>query len=189
MRKLYIVFFTIILLIISFFVGQYIYKISRIDDNLLAQYTEMHNQYEQIYKPTATTDNTKISPNANIIFKTTYEGCGHTLNKYETASENDVNLTKEEFQKLYKTWEITDFSEKQVVLLQKKTGSCNQHYVIREKDGNLAVYIIGDNNEEKLKEETNISTMYLTEVDLLKLEEGIRVNGLEELNSKLEDFE
>lgn len=189
MRKLYVVFVTILLLVISFFVGQYIYKLSRIDDNLLAQYAEMHNQYEQTYKPAATTDTTKISPNATIIFKTEYEECGHTLNKYETVTEKEVNLTKEKLQDKYKDWEITDFSEKEIVMLKKKEGSCNEHYVIREKDGNLAVYIIDKNNVEILQKETNISTTYLTEVDLVKLKEGIRVNGLEELNSKLEDFE
>lgn len=193
MRKLYIVLFTLLLLIVSFFVGEYIYKISRIDDNLLAkaqeEYAALQEEYEAKLKAAAASDNTKISPNAVLIFKTEYNKCGHILNKYQNASENEVNLTKEQLQEKYKDWEIVGFAEKEVVLLQKIEESCNQHYVIREKDGNLAIYVIDEDNDEILKEVTGISTEYLTQLDLLKLEDGIRVNGLEELNAKLEDFE
>lgn len=193
MRKLYIVLFTLLLLIVSFFVGQYIYKISRIDANLLAkaqeEYAALQEEYEAKLKAAAANDNTKISPNAVLIFKTEYNKCGHILNKYQNASESEVNLTKEQLQEKYKDWEIVGFAEKEVVLLQKIGENCNQHYVIREKDGNLAIYVIDEYNDEILKETTNISTEYLTQLDLLKLKDGIRVNGLEELNAKLEDFE
>lgn len=193
MKKVYVVFVTIVLLIISFFVGQYIYKISKIDDNLLAkareEYAVLQEKYETELQAAAANDNTRISPNAVLIFKTEYNKCGHILNKYQNASQNEVNLNKKQLQEKYKNWEIIGFTEKEVVLLQKVEESCNQHYVIREKDGNLAVYIIDENNNESLEEITNISTEYLTQLDLLKLEDGIRVNGLEELNAKLEDFE
>lgn len=193
MRKLYMVCFIILLLIISFFVGQYIYKISKIDDNLLAlvndECTEFGEQYESELQAATANDNTKISPNAVIIFKTEYNKCGHTLNKYENAPEDIVNLTKKEFEEKYKDWEVVGFTEKEVVLKEKLDESCKQHYIIREKDGNLAVYVIDEENDEILKETTSISTEYLTDVDLAKLKEGIKVNGLEELNSKLEDFE
>lgn len=193
MKKVYVVFVTIVLLIISFFVGQYIYKISKIDDNLLAkareEYAVLQEKYETELQAAAANDNTRISPNAVLIFKTEYNKCGHILNKYQNASQNEVNLNKKQLQEKYKNWEIIGFTEKEVVLLQKVEEGCNQHYVIREKDGNLAVYIIDENNNESLEEITNISTEYLTQLDLLKLEDGIRVNGLEELNAKLEDFE
>ena len=68
-------------------------------------------------------------------------------------------------------------------------GVCNQHYLLRQKDGIIAIYQIKDDNTEVLKEETGISTEYLTEVDRLRLEEGIRIYGEEELNSTLEDYE
>ena len=191
MKKLYVVLFTILKSrsIKTIIYKQYIYKISRIDNNLLTQYAAMHNEMEQTYKPVISKNNTKISPNAVLIFKTKYGKCGHTLNRYVVVEDTDVNLTEEEFQNRYSDWEIIDFSEKQVVLLKEVQESCKQHYVIREKDGNLVVYIINDDNVETLQQKTNISSEYLTEADLLKLKDGIRVNGLEELNSQLEDFE
>ena len=192
MKNLHVILTSIILLVISFFVGQYIYKIGKVDKQILALSEKTNNMdinNNIATKLTTATNSVKISPNALIIFKTTYEKCGHTLNKYEIASEEIVNLTQEELEKKYDKWEITYFSEKEVVLLKKVNESCKQHYVIKEKGGYLAVYLINDNNVEELKETTGISTEYLTEIDLSKLKEGIKVNGLEELNSKLEDFE
>lgn len=74
-------------------------------------------------------------------------------------------------------------------MIKEVSGVCNQHYVLREKDGIIAIYQIHENNEETLKEETGISTEYLTENDRMRLEEGIRIYGDEELNSVLEDYE
>ena len=86
-------------------------------------------------------------------------------------------------------WEIEEFSNREVVLRKTINGTCNEHFVIREKDGMIVVYQVKDNNEEVLKEETGITVEYLTENDKLRLEEGIRIYGEEELNSTLEDYE
>lgn len=192
MKNVYIIVITIILLVISFFVGQYIYKISRLDDKVLAKTSE-YQQLEEDTKVrtqlTSIAEDIKISPNAIITFKTEYKKCGHLLNEYKSVTENEVNLNENEFKALYKEWEILEFKEKEVVLLKRVNEDCNQHFVIRERDGNVAVYIIDKDNDEILKETTNISTEYLTQLDLVKLREGIRVNGFEELNNKLEDFE
>ena len=195
MRKLYIVFITIILLIIGFHVGRYIYKISVIDTELLAsvekQLGDIQQEYSTRYKTAVASTSTseKLSPNATLIFKTEYEKCGHTLNEYKKATTSEVNMTRSELQSKYPEWEITEFSEQEVILWQKDDSSCQQHFIIRESNGNIAVYLIKENNTEQLQQLTNISTRYLTQVDLEKLRDGIRVNGVEELNSKLEDFE
>jgi len=193
MRKLYIVIVTAILFIISFFVGKYIYKISRIDSALIAKLKEnseiMQKENQEMYLPTVASDNIKLSPNAILVFKTEYDECGHSLNEYKNILQDEVNMNKKQLQGKYLDWNISEFGEKEVVLQKKVKGSCGQHFVIREKDGNLAVYVLDENDVETLKEETSISTKYLTEIDLLKLKDGIRVNGLEELNSRLEDFE
>lgn len=192
MKNLYTVLVIILLLIISFFVGQYIYKIGKVDKQLLAlaetvNTTALDNA--ELATKLTSSSNIKISPNSMLIFKTEYSKCGHTLNKYQTVTQDVVNLTKDELQKKYKDWKIESFSEKEIVLYQKVNESCNEHYVIREKNGNLAIYLLDEKNNEVLKEVTNIPVEYLTDVDLEKLKDGIRVNGWEELNARLEDFE
>lgn len=131
----------------------------------------------------------KISPNSVLILKKEYEECAHSIKEYAKMPEEYVNLTKEELKEKQEDWEIEAFSPNEVTLIKTITGVCNQHYLLREKDGIIAIYQIKDDNTEILKEETGISTEYLTEVDRLRLEEGIRIYGEEELNSTLEDYE
>lgn len=131
----------------------------------------------------------KISPNATMILKKYYEECDHTIKEYAKIPEEYVNKTKDELEKLQEDWDIEEFSSNEVVFNKKINGTCGEHFVIREKDGIIAVYQIKDNNEEVLKEETGIAVEYLTETDKLRLEEGIRICGEEELNSTLEDYE
>lgn len=131
----------------------------------------------------------KISPNAVLIFKKHYEECDHTIKEYAQIPEEYVNLTKEELIEKQDGWELESFKPNEVILIKDVTGVCNQHYVLRPKDGIIAVYKIGKDNKETLKEETGIAVEYLTWDDKLRLEEGIRIYGQEELNSTLEDYE
>lgn len=103
--------------------------------------------------------------------------------------EEYVNLTKEELEEKQEEWKVESFSPNEVILIKDMSGVCDQHYILRQKDGIIAVYKIGKDNSETLKEETGIAVEYLTENDKLRLEEGIRLYGEEELNSTLEDFE
>ncbi len=131
----------------------------------------------------------KVSPKATLVLKKYYEECDHTIKEYAKIPEEYVNKTKEELEELQEDWEIEEFSNREVVLRKTINGTCNEHFVIREKDGMIVVYQVKDNNEEVLKEETGITVEYLTENDKLRLEEGIRIYGEEELNSTLEDYE
>lgn len=137
----------------------------------------------------STVEKEKVSPNSVLILKKQYEECAHNIKEYAKMPEEYVNLTKEELEEKQKDWEIETFSPNEVTLIKKVMGVCNQHYLLRQKDGIIAIYQIKDDNTEVLKEETGISTEYLTEVDRLRLEEGIRIYGEEELNSTLEDYE
>ena len=66
---------------------------------------------------------------------------------------------------------------------------CNEHYILKLKDGVIAIYEEKEDESEVLKEMTGISTEYLTENDKMELEKGIKVYGKEELNSMIEDYE
>ena len=131
----------------------------------------------------------KISPNAVLIIKKHYEECDHTIKEYAKIPEEYVNLNQEELAKKQEGWRIEEFSKDEVTLIKDIDSVCNEHYVLREKDGIIAVYQIHEDNTETLKEETGIAVEYLTDIDKLRLEEGIRIYGEEELNSTLEDYE
>jgi len=195
MRKVYIGITLLLTLIVSFFTGYYIYKIVNLESNfsVLAkddECTQFAREYELGLSSNPTNGaEEKVSPNAMIIKKIYHKNCGHTINKYENVETDIVNLNKQELQEKYQDWKIEEFSDKQIILSKEEANSCNEHYILREKDGNIAIYIIEDNGEEKLKETTSIAIEYLTETDKIKISSGIRANGEEELNSTLEDFE
>ena len=66
---------------------------------------------------------------------------------------------------------------------------CDDHYALKLGEKNIEIYKMVEAEDFELIKETNISKEYLTKEDLEKLEEGIFVFGISNLNSALEDFE
>lgn len=135
------------------------------------------------------TNEEKISPNATLILKRKYKECGHIIKEYKRITNELVNLTEKELVEKNKDWEVEKFSNMEVILIKEVEGVCNEHYVLKEEDGVIAVYKIEEENKEVLEELTGISTEYLTENDKIEIEQGIKVYGREELNSILENYE
>lgn len=131
----------------------------------------------------------KASPMALLIFKTKYNSCGHIITNRVEIPKELVNKTEDEIKKKYEDWIIEEFTANQITFYKEKDGICNEHYMLREKNGYLAIYTIDLFGNETLKEMTQIVTSYLPETDIMRLKEGIQVNGKEELNATLEDYE
>ena len=62
-------------------------------------------------------------------------------------------------------------------------------YIVKENNGYVAIYTEDSLGKEILKETTEIVTAYLPETDLVRLREGIKVIGKENLNAIIEDYE
>lgn len=131
----------------------------------------------------------KISPTASMTLKKFYKQCEHAINEYIDISQELVNKTKNDLQEEYENWEIQQFSSNNIILYREFDSSCGQHYVLRNDNGKITIYLVNENNEEEVYEKTEISVEYLTEKDKAEIENGIRVNGKEELYQKIEDFE
>ena len=191
-KAMLIIVSVIILLSISIMIGYYIYKAEIAGQQDLAANTLDENIVKEERDFTiqqANTQEEKVTPNTQFILQKHYETCGHTTMDYVEIPSKIVNMNKEEVQEEYEDWEIKEFSKEQVVLAKNEDGTCEQHYILREKDGYIAIYWIEQDGTESLKEVTGIATEYLTENDLMEINEGICVYGLQELNSKIEDYE
>lgn len=196
MKKWYIIAF-IVVFIVAVFSGYLLFKSSNKTKNSVN--TTNNTIQEEASNSTNSIANEvtietvetgeKITPNTELVLKKYYKDCNHTINEYVEMPSEMINLSKEELQEEYKDWQIEDFSAQKVILLKEEKGNCNQHYIVKEKDGIIAIYKIDENGDEILKEETSISTEYLTATDLIKIKEGIKVYGQEQLNSVIEDFE
>lgn len=199
MNKTIITILSIIIIMVAVFTAITIYKINNKDeiDNIETKIAEENilddctDEYEEIQEEMlqASTNQEKISPNCFITFKTNYKKCGHETNQYEKIGDNLVNKTKEELQNVYSGWKIEDFSESNILLSKDEDGYCDEHYLVQDKEGKVTIYKILEDGKKQIFQETEISTEYLSDFDKIQIKEGIRVNGKQNLNQLIEDFE
>lgn len=168
-------------------------KVEIAEQNTEEIYDECTDEYEEMVKSNTLVEETssegeKISPNCSIIFKRHYNDCGHTIEQYASIPTELVNKTEEDLQKQYEGWTIEEFSRNQIILYREFDSECGEHYILREKDGKVAIYLKKGDSEE-LVEETEIATEFLTQTDRIELQNGIETNGRVELNQLIEDYE
>ena len=108
-------------------------------------------------------------------------------------TDNSKQLQKpklaEERNELSNEIQIISTSTSEESPLKKQLEEQDNHYVIRDNNGYIYVYLIDSNEKETLYQITEIVTSYLPQTDQIALKEGIRVVGKEELNATLEDYE
>lgn len=200
MRKVWIFIIAIIIILVGIGVGIFIYNNDKMvnysTNNLVIN--EVNEVSEKVtdecteeYKKELETNSQdeKISPNCLMILKKYYKECDHTINEYVDVPQDLVNKTEDDLKKEYPYWNIEKFSSNEIILYKEFDSNCGQHFVLKDNDGKIAVFKINEDNTEEVYENTEISTEYLSETDKTKLKAGIAVNGIENLNQILEDFE
>lgn len=198
-NKTIIILMIVVMFIVSLFTGIYIYKIFNQKGTKFAKVNEIYNnrtveENENVLEinnriVNANSKEEKITPNTKLVLRKYYEQCGHSINEYVEMPSELINMTREELQEQYKDWSINVFSEKEVILIKIVNDFCNEHFVLKELDGYIAIYKLDKNGKETLKEKTAISTKYLTETDKEHLKNEIKIFGIENLNKYIEDFE
>ena len=197
MKKAILAIILLLIIVFGFLIGRYIYKISALENNSNIEIAENKKiedectlEYELLEEiKQANANEEKISPNAKLITNIYYNECGHTVKTISDIENKYINLNKEEFQEEYKDWEIKEFLPEKITIYKESEGICNEHYLVKDIDGYVTVYSLDKNENETLKETTEISTTFLTTTDLARLKGGIRLYGKENLNSLLEDLE
>ncbi len=178
----------IIIFVLSITMGYQIQKYRHKESNIDISAKD-NNVIQELSSKTVNSSEEKISPNASFTVKKYYKECGHATEEDMELPKELINLSKEEVKEIYKDWVIQELETNEIVLFKEEDGICDKHYILKEKDGFIAIYLLNNNGEETLKEITAISTQYLPESDLNKVKEGIKAYGQEELNSIIEDFE
>ena len=155
MKKTYILIILFTVIILGIMAGTYIFisnenkrtennnvedVINKVSDKMEKDYTKELNELNQLDNSLETNSNEeKISPNCLIILKRHYDKCGHTTNEYIDIQENLVNETQDELEEKYPNWEVEKFSSGEIILYKEYTGMCDEHYVLREKDGKIII--------------------------------------------------
>lgn len=198
MSKVLRVFFTVIVFAIGMSIGMYygektkvVEKVEEIKQRDSIQDVVIKNvQDEKIKEQTSevASQKEKVSPYAKMTIEKKFSKCGHTTSSVVDVPKELVNLTVEEIEKRYSGWKVKDFSSDGFTLFRIIEANCDDHYVIKETDGYLAVYADITDNISNLVEKTDILVDTLREEDKIDLEEGIRIYGKGELSSLIEDF-
>lgn len=162
-------------------------KNTKISEVIEDECTEEYLEQEEIENVSSNED--KVSTNAILILKKFYTKCEHTLNEYVELPQELVNMTEEEVKEQYPDWEVIGFTPEQIILYKEFDDVCGEHFKLRVEDGKISVYIVNSDGAESLYEKTDISSEYLTETDLINMENGLEIYGKEELNKIIEDFE
>lgn len=131
----------------------------------------------------------KTTPNTLVIYKTYYTKCKHYIQRYEDIDTSLVNLTQKEFKEKNREWSIEKFSSEEIELSKEEETFCNEHYKLKLENNVIVIYKIDEAGTETEYEQTEITTEYLTNEDILKLTTGIEVYGKEKLSSTIEDYE
>lgn len=158
-------------------------------EEILDDCTDEYEDMEKDDTIKANTQEEKTSPNCALITKTHFSKCGHTKNEYANLPQELVNLSKNELEEKYPEKKVESFASNEVILLQEKEGECGEHFMVKDKEGQVIVYQILEDGTQKELEETAITTEYLPETDKINMKNGIQVNGRQALNQLLEDYE
>ncbi len=193
--KIAIAFGIMLLFLIGVITGVYFYEKDKTKDSNIGtkqlahlEQQENENQVENDVVSTSTSE-TKLSPNCTITEKQYFKGCDHFIKEIKEIPEEWINFTEEQVKEQYADWKIESLTNNEIIVSQEKEGYCGMHYIVREHGEVLGIYTTDETGEETWKEDTDIATRYLTEEDLIKVQEGIKAIGDDQLHSVLEDFE
>ncbi|MHB1393115.1 MAG: BofC C-terminal domain-containing protein [Clostridia bacterium] len=129
-----------------------------------------------------------LTPNTQLIFKTYFNSCRHTVEKAVPASNDEVSMSEEQLKEKYIGWEITAFSPPIVELKKTIATYCPIHYIIGVDNGFIAIYVYDENGQKVMQEKTDISMATLTPEDQQTLQYGIVVDTEDQKEQTLEGF-
>lgn len=140
-------------------------------------------------KETVLKEEEKITPSTKMVYVYNY-----TEDSVKEVFEDVppyflINKTRQEIEEDLSNWQVDKFSNKEVVLSKSVQGQSNQHYIISEYDGLVAIYYENEIEGNNLMDITDIYVDNLPEEIKSKLKEGIKIKGKSNLNLTIQDLE
>lgn len=185
--------FSLTLFLISFILGYQLMSKRINPQNNISQINQdeidiHHNSDLEILK-----EETLITPSTFIEERIHYTTCDHVTTKVTLVENEFVNMTKKEYAEYlennYPSYKLIAFSSSKVTVGITKKHLCENHYIVGEENGIIAIFRIGENGEKILdKVFTDYPISLLMEIDQQKIIEGIVVDSEDELSEILEYF-
>lgn len=145
-----------------------------------------NNEKEPIVMVTAIEK--KLLSNAEMVVKKYFENCNHSEISRTKIPYNLVNCTENEVKKKYSGWNIEKFESDEIILNRNFSTNCSEHYLIIERNGEVALYNELTSDKLNFIEKVDIDLELLPEYELRNLEEGVHLYKIDNVNSFIEDY-
>lgn len=140
-------------------------------------------------KEIASIDKPVIDKSTKIVYEYCYSDDGYVETMEDTPPYFLLNLTREEVEDKLKDWQIKKFSDSEVVLQKNIEGKGRENYIIGEYEGLVAVFYEEEVDGEHIMEITETPVNSLPEEEQIKIKNGVKVKGQNELIKCMENYE
>lgn len=130
----------------------------------------------------------KTNENTKMIYEYYYKGDGITKIEEEPLPPALINKNREIIENMFDEWSVITFNTDEIVLRKDIEGTSVINYILKEKDGFVAVFY-DKGNEEELMETTDTPVASLPKEEQELLKEGIYITGNNNLLKILQDYE
>lgn len=145
--------------------------------------------YKNLEKNVSKFETPKITPSTKMIYEYYYKKDGITESFEDIPPYFLIDLTRTELENKFKDWNIKSFSQKEVVMQKVLNSESNQHYILSEYDGYIAIFYEKEINGTNLKDITSIHINSFPKEEQEKIKKGIKIKGDEELIKILQDYD
>lgn len=149
----------------------------------------LENYKNKDYDSKNESDAPRITSSTKMVYQYHYSEDGKTEVREEVPPYYLINMTKENLEKAFGEWSIVTFNTDTVVIRKNINGKSNQHYIIGEYEGFVAVFYEKPINGTNLKEITETPISTLTEEEQKEIRKGIYIEGDNNLIKAMQDYE
>lgn len=129
----------------------------------------------------------RITPVTQMVYEYCYDD-GRVESSREDAPYFLLDMGAEKLEEMFPDWEVTVFTEDEVVMRKYVPGKSGEYYIVGIQDGYVAVFYQQPVNGTKLKEITNTPVHTLSSDERQRLADGIQIQGNDRLAKVMEDY-
>lgn len=118
-----------------------------------------------------------------------YSECGHEFENSKKEKKTKVEDVKNKIEQSGTKYTLVGEQDNVLVFERIHSGKCTNHYKVLLGNDNVVVYRINEKGEYSLYQETDIIKNMIREDLIERLQEGIFIDGVEELFILMEDIE
>lgn len=130
-----------------------------------------------------------ITESTKIVYEYYYDEDGYIERVEDKPPYYLLELDRESLEEKMQDWQVLEFSQKEVVMRKTISAKGAQNYIIGEYEGLVAVYYEEPVNGESVMDITDTPVSSLPEEEQIRIKNGIKIKGQNELIKCMENYE